>query len=724
MMRSASLVLGVYLMCVWNLLGQQFEERVTTASNIRLTVTNAGTFGNAFRGYRDGTGRQSCEYPAGSGIEHLFEGGLWVGGIRRGDGSVLVSTSALDAPQGYAPGRSGFEFTIPIGAPGFQERSSLTDSRFFTPSAVSHQDFVAVFSDESQTIPGTTIPISGHQFPMNIQVTQETYNWNFSFSDFFVVVNYRLKNVGNASFDSLYVALWNNTVVRNIRVTPAGAGGSVFYSQGGNGYMDSLGLAYCYDATGDVGFTESYIGQKFLGAVDKFGFHHFLLDSTFNQKTGQWIKENFKAHYNAWQFNNANNPIFFFPNNDELRYNKMTTGLNHHPCWLDPASPACQSTLGVDLQTELNKSGNRSDLVSVGPFNDFLPGDEIEVTFAYVIARKFEDGNPNSVNSELQRSNLITNSNWVQVAYNGEDKNFNGVLDPGEDTDGNGRITRFILPAPPDIPRTRIEPADGKLEIYWSDNSLYSIDPILQEMDFEGFRVYLTKPGFDVADIQNVSEAFVLIAEFDEINGIGNDVGLEKIRLPSPVKFEGDTIEYHFKYTADNLLNGWQYAVSVTAFDRGDVSLNLDKLESSILANQYRAFPGTRENDDMIENEPFVYPNPYYYGSSWEGISNFQEETRKIYFANLPKRCKISIYNPVGELIDEIMHDENYNGTDIRWFRTFASENPDRNRFSGGEHAWDLLSKNTQIISRGLYLYAIIDLDTRKRYTGNFVIIK
>ena len=63
------------LLCFWSaqMLGQSFEERETTASNTRLTVTNVGTFGNAFRGYRDGSGTPSGEYPAGSGIEHLFE---------------------------------------------------------------------------------------------------------------------------------------------------------------------------------------------------------------------------------------------------------------------------------------------------------------------------------------------------------------------------------------------------------------------------------------------------------------------------------------------------------------------------------------------------------------------------------------------------------------------------------------------------------------------------
>ena len=43
------------------------------------------------------------------------------------------------------------------------------------------------------------------------------------------------------------------------------------YSQGGNGFIDSLNLAYCYDKNGDVGFTDSYVGQMFLGAEDKNG---------------------------------------------------------------------------------------------------------------------------------------------------------------------------------------------------------------------------------------------------------------------------------------------------------------------------------------------------------------------------------------------------------------------------------------------------------------------
>ncbi|MDP4966066.1 MAG: hypothetical protein NWQ55_13390, partial [Salibacteraceae bacterium] len=134
-----------------------FDEDLTTASNIRLTVNNVGTFGNAFRGSYDLLDYPSCEFPAGSGIEHLFEAGIWIGGLM--DGSlVAVSTAAYDQSAGYSPGRAGYEMTAEIGA-GFTERSSLIDNPNFSVDAVSHQDFVADFSDKNVLVPGTQIQI-------------------------------------------------------------------------------------------------------------------------------------------------------------------------------------------------------------------------------------------------------------------------------------------------------------------------------------------------------------------------------------------------------------------------------------------------------------------------------------------------------------------------------------------------------------------------------------
>lgn len=686
--------------------GQSFEEVLTTKSNLRLSATNAGTFGNAFRGYKDGSGTPSLEYPAGSGIEHLFEGGLWIGGVS--NGVIRVSTSAYDAPQGYAPGRGGFEFN-PVPGSKVAEISSLKNTPAFNTSAISHQDFIMRFSDSTLTVPGTSIPISDHINPMDLVVDMRVMNWNYSFSNFMAIVDLAIYNSGQQTFDDLYIGLWNNTVVRNINITPAGAGGATFYSQGGNGFIDSLNMAYCYDATGDEGFTDSYIGQIFLGSEDKNGFHHPKTDGGFD------------VNYNAWVFNNSGQSTFFFPTTDQQRYLKMSDGFNHSPCWNDPSSGGCMSTLDVDLQTELNKSGNRSDLVSAGPFSNYAPGDTIHISFAYVVAKKVEDGNPNAENNTTQRSGLINAATWAQTTYNGEDGNFNGILDADEDKDGNGVITRYILPTPPDAPILRVEVGTNSADLYWTNNSVESVDPISKRRDFEGFNIYATQTGFDVFQTPNLLEDLKLVASMDSAdNAFGMNNGIAA--LSSPVVFDDDTNAYYYHYRLDNIPNGWQAAMAVTAFDKGDPATGLESLESSPLSNAVRVFPGSTGEEEELA--PYVYPNPYYFNAAWEGQSNFQEESRKLILAGLPAQCRITITTAAGDLIDQFEHNEDYNGSDIRWFRTFGDEDASRNRMSGGEHAWDLLSKESQIIARGTYLLHVEDLQTGKRYTEPFIIIK
>ena len=102
----------------------------------------------------------------------------------------------------------------------------------------------------------------------------------------------------------------------------------------------------------------------------------------------------------------------------------------------------------------------------------------------------------------------------------------------------------------------------------------------------------------------------------------------------------------------------------------------------------------------------------------------FKRRVEKYIFANLPERCKIRVYTTAGDFIKEIYHDQDYNGSDIRWFQTFGAVDPDNNVFSGGEHAWNLLSEDSQILARGLYVFSVEDLETGKLYKGKFLIIK
>lgn len=108
------------------------------------------------------------------------------------------------------------------------------------------------------------------------------------------------------------------------------------------------------------------------------------------------------------------------------------------------------------------------------------------------------------------------------------------------------------------------------------------MDPITQKKDFEGYRVYLSRLGFDVEGSQNLSEDFVRAAEYDlSGNGLFYETGLSDIALPEPLYFAGDTTAYHYHYALEGLPNGWQHAVAVTAFDQGNPDTQLESLESS-----------------------------------------------------------------------------------------------------------------------------------------------
>ncbi len=61
------------------------NSRFTNVGNIGLTVTNFGTYGHGFSLWPE---QPSCEFPLGSGIEHMFDGGLWIG--------AFVSDDSLD----------------------------------------------------------------------------------------------------------------------------------------------------------------------------------------------------------------------------------------------------------------------------------------------------------------------------------------------------------------------------------------------------------------------------------------------------------------------------------------------------------------------------------------------------------------------------------------------------------------------------------------------------
>ena len=236
-----------------------FTQKSTDVGRLKLTLSNAGTVGRP--AVRSNTqGAPSMAYPQ-KGNEHLFESGMWIGALV--DGQPLVSTSALDASSGYSTGGNGFEFT-PLST--IQERSSLTASSVFSSAAISHQDFVMQFSDTATIVPGTSTPIAGHTHPLKAHVKLETYAWNYSFADFFVICNYKITNTSNKRWDSVYVGQWSDLVVRNVNVTRQS--GTNFYNKGRNGVDTKYKSIYAWLSdlsADDIEYINSYGAIQFLG---------------------------------------------------------------------------------------------------------------------------------------------------------------------------------------------------------------------------------------------------------------------------------------------------------------------------------------------------------------------------------------------------------------------------------------------------------------------------
>lgn len=671
------------------------NSKYTNVGNIGITVTNFGTYGNGFVLWPE---QPSCEYPLGSGIEHLFDGGLWIGGFiandSLGQGKVgpFVTTGALDASSVSSRG-GGFEYT---NAPGNRviERSSLYDSRYFSPYAISHQDFLLDYVD-TNTVLENGEPITDHS-PLGLSIREESYAWNFPFADFFVIFNYWIKNVNQKYLDSVFVGLWSDTVVRNTRITGRPSG-SAFFNKGGNGYNDSIKIAYEFDAAGDLGFSDSYIGIQFLGSEPNFpDYYSYGPDDSLSS-----------VNFVTWQFRNTDDPNFFAPQNDIDRYQKMRGYFGGNNRWNDGINP-----------NSIKTPSNRSMLITRGYFDYIAPGDSINVVFAIVCAKKYGT-DPANLDTEEQKQNLYANADWALRAYYGEDRNRNGILDPGEDLDADGKITRYILPTPPTSPVVKVIPESQKATIYWDKRAEISIDPISGKKDFEGYNLYRTQSGFDLTENQDIVNSLVTLANFDSAgNNVGFDTGFDFVELDEPVTFPNDTNKYYYKFELGNLLNGWQYLFSVTAFDEGDPTNNLDQLESSKLATLNRIIPGTPSTEDP-DVEIGVYPNPYYGNAIWDGSS---ERLRKIYFFNLPADCEITIYTLAGDVIRQMQHNDVNSGSDIRWFETYASDG--KQKMTGGEHAWDLLTDYDQAIATGLYLFTVLNNKTGEIKTGKFLVIK
>jgi len=118
--------------------------------------------------------------------------------------------------------------------------------------------------------------------------------------------------------------------------------------------------------------------------------------------------------------------------------------------------------------------------------------------------------------------------------------------------------------------------------------------------------------------------------------------------------------------------------------------------------------------DQVLNNEidVVVYPNPYrldanYRGTGFEGrvdADRPDDRVRKLHFANIPPKCKITIYTIDGDIVREIEH------------------NVDPSDPKSNHETWNLITRNTQMVVSGLYYY-VIEAENWETHIGKFSVI-
>ena len=643
--------------------GDIHKSRYTSKGELGLTVTNLGYVGNGFDPL---TRLPSGRYPLNGKVEHLFLGGIWIGAIAA-DGTIHVSTGAQDASTLVAgdeirefrnyynqgdPDDPGDEWLDPDNFIYIWSNSQNADNNH--PDAVATQEIRVVMDDYARIE-------SGNHVPLGVKVILRAMVWSLSHANDFVILDYTIVNVSGSELRDVYVGFWNDTTVGNIEennpyVSPSewdyyddmnGAWAPAEWVGPGHapdGDPD-IWMMYEHDDDGDNGLATSWIGCRLLGTVPEV-----------EPEPGHP-----PVSYNAWQFRHvpAQDDEYTEEDNPDLvlpgKYQVMSNG---------------DFDVGETQEQDFTIATDWMGLLSTGPFPYLAPDDTLHVTFA--------------LTAGADSLSLLDNSKVAQLSYY---ENFSipggppsPILDvayrdnsvilrwaPGDSLDGEGAVL------PPESPLRSPE---------------HHVSEITAKEDFQGYVVYrhlgesLDGEGEDVSQI---------VAQFDIIDGKGFDTGLP------PLNEDGLR-----EFVDTDLLDGFPYWYSVTSFSAPDEQAGLPRFDSGFNENSQLVYPGPAPVASPSTRGIGVYPNPYRAGSMFDGRVGNQEFQRKIWFTGLPSRCRIQVFNLVGEVVKTIDHDDPVSG----------------------QVSWDLLTDYQRAIASGLYIYAVENLETGEIQRGKLVIIK
>ncbi len=507
-----------------------------------------------------------------------------------------------------------------------------------------------------------------HVIDLDVDVSFKAMNWSYPKYDDFVIYEYTITNTGSTPLDNLYFGTRYATWIteKGDWIGP----GTDFDDK--YGWDEDHGCFYFYDAesfrwedevplqfnfgpgleTSDIGDPADILeaGARVHELYSPGYFTVLCLDPA-----GGNVYQNIVEYIGQGVSTDA--PI------EDLT---LRLGTDPPPRYLDVMTHQ-QPRMSWDEARALGgEGGNKFErepefLLSCGPYN-LAPGDSVTVVYAEVVG-------------EMDRAKIVEGGveNVKLLATASKDSLMKHV-EACEEFYQNGYIPDAYPPMTPtdSLGSLVLTPVGGGIKIEWPPIPDTYRDPLTGVNDFAGYRVYRSTyfcigPWTMVADIPKAS------ATVENGKVVYTDTG-----LPLGV--------------------GNYY--TVTSYDT-------DGNESGkVNANRFPVYPLRAPNTDFPKNV-YVVPNPFRQHS---GLLGSGEELR-IEFIGLPSKCTIRIYTLVGELVQEIKHDD-----------------------GSGSESWGSIEKlDYQVnkwmmyVSPGLYIYQVkseVPGHEGETYIGKFAIIK
>jgi hypothetical protein len=808
---------------------------------LRLAVTNKGVFGTGFTGqtgitdYFTGQLVPSLEFPKGSNSKYIFAGCFWIGAVVGSDTLVSVGADGWHLDQEFNPD------SPPLG--NMVYRSIIDPAKPEYEGAVSEQDFLCIYYDTCRNCPGGTgldyLDNRTH-LPLNIEVTQTSYAWSYEYAEDFVLFDYGIRNIGTRRLSDVYMGLYVDAEVHD-----RGVVGPVGWEDDISGFVrtapawylprqcpdnEVINVAWLADNDGDLntsipnGQVPHVTGMRIVRTPSdslQLSFNWWISNGNPELDFGPQARKSYRDFQTGGQGT---------PEGDRNKYHVLSNGeFDYDQVFTASISPLDETWLPPNPQVaaDLADGYDTRYLLSFGPF-DIEPGQSLPISFAYVAGENLHHvaGNldnlpdqPEVYYSNLDFSDLAVNAVWADWIYD----------NPGVDTDSDGYagvaypctlapdniqmiwrkgdgVPDFKGASPPPAPIKRIIPrlkgAVGAVTVRWNGTrSETTKDNFLNEVDFEGYRVYMARDdratsytllasydfedyskwvwiddssftGWDITEgpftldslralyadgnpdwhpldyprtrpfsFTRGGEDSIVYFEMQDFNqselGVTTEIDKyyedDEMIKPLPEWIEDTTLIppqlrdsvltedgqfkwYEYVYEIDSLLPSVPYWINVTAFDYGSPSSGLPSLETSTTIGAVVTYATTSVEAVQASGElnVYVYPNPYrldggYRANGFEGRGVDERDrpndrVRRIHFANLPPRCRISIFTLDGDLVREIDHD-------------FPASNPLANH-----ETWDLITRNTQQVVSGLYYWTVEASDGRTQ-VGKLAII-